>query len=573
MFEKKMKYQKWISFLLIFSIFGGCIFFSGCSQEEKKKVVTLDVYSMLANYSGLQEGWMADVLKEKLNVRLNILPQGPGVFESRAKTGNLGDIVVWGSDSNLYIKAVKEGLLYDWNERNLLWEKGSYIAEHMQPAIRKNKALTLEITKGEKDTLYGVGNGVATSRNDHEDYIYTWDIRWDLYKKLGYPELENMDDLLVLLKEMCKLSPKNDIGEPAFGMSLWPDWDDAMVMYVKATATAYYGYDELGIGLYDQDTGAFHGALEKNGPYLNMLKFYNMLNQEGILDPDSRTQSYEDALKKMQKGSVMCSIFNYAGQNVYNTPEHLKQGKAMLGRCPGEACPLGYGAAIAGKEWIWSIGAATKHPKLCMKLLNYLCTPEGRLTTEYGPKGLCWDYDSDYNTFLTKLGKNCKKNSQQKLGHGYKGTFFEGYLKIENETWSIFASNPESNGETYNYQNWKSAAEDSSSGIEKDWQKKMGAINSTEYVDHLDHKISPVSDYHMGEKSDGLKKIWQVVTKELKESSWKAIYAKNDEEYKKIVEEMIKKCQDAGYASCVKWCENESQKRFDAEKEILKRAW
>ena len=33
-----------------------------------------------------------------------------------------------------------------------------------------------------------------------------------------------------------------------------------MVMYVKSMATAFYGYDELGIGLYNVETGEFYDA-------------------------------------------------------------------------------------------------------------------------------------------------------------------------------------------------------------------------------------------------------------------------------------------------------------------------
>ena len=54
--------------------------------------------------------------------------------------------------------------------------------------------------------------------------------------------------------------------------------------------------------------------------------------------------------------------------------------------------------------------------------------------------------------------------------------------------------------------------------------------------------------------------------KEIKDSSWKAIYASEDKEYEKIVGEMIKTCKKAGYDDCVKWCVSEAEKRYEAEK-------
>ena len=77
---------------------------------------------------------MADILKEKFNVKLNIIPNGSGILQTRMQEGDLGDIVIWGNDADDYQKAVKNGLLFDWNEDDLLKEEGPYIYEHMQDA-------------------------------------------------------------------------------------------------------------------------------------------------------------------------------------------------------------------------------------------------------------------------------------------------------------------------------------------------------------------------------------------------------------------------------------------------------
>lgn len=122
-----------------------------------------------------------------------------------------------------------------------------------------------------------------------------------------------------MLKNMQKLCPSDDSGNKVYAVSLWPDWDDAMVMYVKAMATAYYGYDELALGLYDPTNGKYHDALEENGPYLEMLKWFNDLYQDGLIDPDSMTQTYDEMIAKVQNGGTLFSIFNYSGSLGYNT--------------------------------------------------------------------------------------------------------------------------------------------------------------------------------------------------------------------------------------------------------------
>ncbi len=561
--------KKLVSMLLVSSmVVGSTAVLSGCGSK-KDEVITLDVYSQLANYSGMQTGWIADILEEKFKVKLNIIPEGSGVYETRMESGNLGDIVVWANDSDKYPSAVEAGLLYDWNEDDLVGEFGPYIKENMQDALRKNQELTSTITKGASDTLYGFGHNVATSSEDHESFFYTWDIRWDLYKELGYPEINNLEDYEQLLKDMVRLCPKDDSGNKTYAVSLWTEWDDAMVMYVKSMATAYYGYDELGIGLYDTQTGEYHDALEENGPYLTMLKFFNNLYQDGLVDPDSMTQTYDKMIEKVQNGGTMFSIFNYFGYIAYNKPAHTKEGKGMFPMKPKEATPIVYGMNTAGGDRVWTIGAKSEYPELCMEVINYFCTPEGRMTMDHGPKGVTWDYDEEGNTYFTELGATCNKNKKTKMGDPYKGSFQDGTLQIVNTTWSIDASNPDSNGETYNHENWKSNITEAKSDIEQDWRDRTNAKSINEYMENSgEFVVAPSTSFSKSQKENEFKTTWSQVTDELKNGSWRAMYAESDKEYDKIVADMIKKCNSYGYDECVSWSKNEASRRKSLEDAI-----
>lgn len=489
---RKSMWKKAASLLLAGSLLvGTTATLSGCGGGSKKeKAITLDVYSQLANYSGLQTGWIADILLEKFNVKLNIIPDGDGVYETRMEDGDLGDIIIFG-DENKYAEAVKAGVLFDWNEDDILADMGPYIKENMPDAIKKNQNLTSTLTAGESDALYGLGSDIALSNEDHQMFFYNWDIRWDLYKELGYPEVKNLDDLTELLKDMQELCPQDDAGNKTYAVSLWPDWDKDMVMYVKAMATAYYGYDELGIGLYDPQTGDFHGALEENGPYLEMLKFFNNLYQMGLLDPDSMTQTYDKMGEKVQNGGVLFSIFNYSGSLAYNKKEHTQAGKMMYCMKPEEAAPLVYGMNTQGGSYVTSIGKDSEYPELCMEILNYFCTPEGRMTYGYGPQGVTWDYDEEGNTYFTDLGKECKKNENTKMPSPYKGTYHDGVLQAAFATWSIDAENPDSNGETYNSDNWKSNISEAESDIEQDWRDYNGVNSIDEYFEKGAYVVAP----------------------------------------------------------------------------------
>ena len=567
---RKLFSKKLLSVLLASSmVIGSASALTGCGSK-KNEVIKLNVYSQLANFSGKQIGWSADILKKKFNVELNIIPEGDGVFETRMTSGNLGDMVVWGADNDKYPLAVKNNLLFGWEDDNVLDEYGPYIKKNMPDALKKNKELTKTITNGASDKLYGFGANVALNSKDHESFFYTWDTRWDLYKKLGYPKVKNLQDYHKMLKNMQKLCPSDDSGNKVYAVSLWPDWDDAMVMYVKAMATAYYGYDELALGLYDPTNGKYHDALEENGPYLEMLKWFNDLYQDGLIDPDSMTQTYDEMIAKVQNGGTLFSIFNYSGSLGYNTKEHTSAGKLMYCMKPEDASPIVYGMNTQGGDRVWSIGAKTEYPEKCMEIINYLATPEGRMTMEYGPKGYTWDYDDQKHAYLTDVGMKCQKDKNTTMGGGYKGSYHDGELQINNVTWSLDASNPDSDGETYNKESWASYNATPSSDIEKDWRDKTGCTTINEYMEKGKYTVAPGTSFSKETQDTTLKTTWNQVTTEIKNSSWKAIYAKSDKKFDSVVASMKKSAKKYGYDKCVEWSRNQASRRKALEDAITR---
>lgn len=523
-----------------------------------EETVTLDVFDQLANYSGEQIGWFGQIMLEKFNVKLNIIPDPDGVYETRMESGNLGDIVIWGNDSDEYLQAVEKGMLFDWNEDDILSDYGSYIKEHMPYALEKNTNLS-------GGTTYGYAHDVAVDANARQDIMYTWDLRWDLYKELGYPEIKNLDDLVEVLAQMKELCPTDDNGKTTYGVSLFNDWDGDMVMFVKSLVTAYYGYDEFGFGFYDPVEQKYYPCLEENSPYIQSLKFYNTLYQRGLLDPDSETQKYDGMVEDYQNGTAFLNIFNFLGSALYNSEAHAADGKAMYPCPPAEAQPIAYGQNVYGGNRIWSIGAKTEYPELCMAILNWLSTPEGRMTAEYGPKDICWYYDENGKTCFTELGRTAKLDKKTEMTDGYSGTFEDGEFKMNNQTWALDAENTDSNGDTYNYKKWESYNSEAGSEIEADWREVTGCNIPDERMGQTKFRLAPGTTYSAGVKSDELMVLWNQVASCIKENSWRAIYAKTDAEFDKIVSDMMAQADQYGYDECVAFQENEAKLRAAAE--------
>lgn len=191
------------------------------------------------------------------------------------------------------------------------------------------------------------------------------------------------------------------------------------------------------------------------------------------------------------------------------------------------------------------------------------------MTYRYGPKGVTWDYDEEGYTYFTELGKECSSNQNTKIGNGYKGTYHDGMLQAAFSTWSVDAENPDSNGETYNSENWKSNNLKAESEIEQDWRDHTGCNSTAEYFDKKGQfVVAPGTSFALEAKNDELKTTWSQVTSEIKNGTWKAIYAESDKEFNKIVDKMIKNADRYGYQECLKWTEGQAQRRYEMEQAL-----
>ncbi len=553
---------------------------SGCAGQAKVltdddiinnvDTISLTVYSQTANWSGAQTGWGAILLKDLFNVELTIIPDTDGAYQTRMEKGNLGDIVIWGTNGDQYATAVDRGLLFSWDDEDLVNKFGPYIAKTFPAALEANRALNSD------GKCYGTGYSLTDQEGQHDTFIYDRGIRWDLYKELGYPQVKDLDGLADLLGEMKELCPTGDDGKPAYGMSIWSEWDGNMAMYPKALASAYYGYDELGYGLYDSQTGEFYDCLDPDGPYVKALRFFNKLYQKGLLDPDSMTQTYDNMMAKVNNGDVFFSIFDYAGSQLFNTDKRVGENKFMCPLVPEDASVVVYGLSTGGNDRIWSIGSKALYPEKCMQLINWFHTPEGAMTIWYGIKGLMWDYDEEGHTYFTDLGRTCYFDPSYDLtgvewtspysGRTYTldGTFNDGKIQANNITWGFGAENPDSAaGECFHYSTWQSFLGEAQNDTEKDWRERVKADGTQAYMNTVNYTTVPVvSTYHEPPREAELELKWNQVKTTVVNGSWNAMYAKSDAEFDSIVAKMKTDADSYGYEDCVTWCRERAAEKF-----------
>ena len=193
------------------------------------------------------------------------------------------------------------------------------------------------------------------------------------------------------------------------------------------------------------------------------------------------------------------------------------------------------------------------------------------MTFEYGPQGMFWEYDGERNTYFTELGKNWMVERVVQVPEEYGGGYFnDGAFQLNNITWSPYAPNPDSNGECYNHQSWKSNISAPRCSMEENWREYTGALTANEYIKSKNYVVIPATHYEAAEKSENLEAVWEQVTECIVSGSWDAIYAESEEAFERIVSEMITEAKKLGYEECIAWCKYEALQRHKLEEALLK---
>ena len=281
--------------LLLISLAAGCTFARGEKEgtvsgaSRYKEFITVDVYDEFANYQGIQSGWFAKAVKDRFNMELNIIAPnvtggGDTLYQTRAATGDLGDLILINTANGKLNELAEGGLVLDCTE---LME-GKDIMEHYGAAVEKTNELV------EAEGIYGFPNSIssrpAAVSSEGRDPTFGVYVRWDYYKKAGYPKMDDLDALLDVLDKMQSLARKEEGADDIYAISLFKDWDDNMMNNAKQIA-CMYRYDEQGFVLSRADGSDYEDIMDEDSHYIRALRFLSEANKRGLVDPESDRKS------------------------------------------------------------------------------------------------------------------------------------------------------------------------------------------------------------------------------------------------------------------------------------------
>ncbi len=591
-----MKIKKVLACLLAASLVAGS--FAGCGKTETSTSTAsvketesagatqgsqseddyweIQIYSELANYSGLQTGWFAKLLKDKFNVGFNIITSSEGGsdrFATQMISGNLGDLIFLSENNGQehLASAIDAGLIMDI----------SGMMDTYAPGIATNYPLLLEKAKiqfGGGEKVYAIGQDAVptTSELQIDGGTDSWwgpYGRWDLYGKLGYPAIGSLDELAKVLKDMHDLEPVNEDGEQVYAMSLWKDWDGANMM-AGTQFYAIYGYGDCFNYVFPHATeDSYITLLDEDSLYLQTIKFYYNLNQMGLLDPDSITQTYSEVSTKEQTGRVLYNWFSQIKTN-YNTSDHLDGGKAITFMPFSNQCNYGYTGKPYGYGRTVSIGSKCEQPERLLKIIDWMFSDEGLMESYNGPKDGTWTYENGVPV-LTELGWKCYDDQMSEMPEELGGgTFYEG----SNKGFYVYPSinfNLSSTGYPVNRNLWPCVLNKDMPEIVADWSNHMdGALTTLEAMSKENLIVKTINQAVFSTEEalrmdDALQQKANQVGSVITEYSWKMVYAIDDKEFNALQDELINKAKGLGYDDVVDFGIKQVEQLFRARTEMM----
>ena len=342
-------------------------------------------------------------LEDLADVEIEYVYMTPEEYDSALSSGNLPDLV---ATRNNLSTIMEYGAAF--NADPFLEE---YVPNFLQGEARMTYEVFKQLESGKNEGFYffparigynGVGfDNVTSSRG----YI----LRWDYYKELGYPPINNEDDYLKVLQQMHANHPFTEEGYPTYlyGTDSFSGYDTAFRSELSLDYWAAHKYqnniftNEVYDGYTDPKHSMWWAAMEWQN------KLYRAGKENGSYDTDLFTQTREQFRAKCGRGQylgVHSANDRLYDQSVATDPDTLT-GYGMVQTPATNYYTNVYQLLGNGSGYMWFISANSPHKMEAMRFLNYMCDPDFVRELTLGRRGETWDYNSDGVPEMNEYGQ------------------------------------------------------------------------------------------------------------------------------------------------------------------------
>ena len=377
---------------------------SGNSQGEERIVLTIGDTTDRSDsrVSGADQLGIWKYLEDRLNIEIRYVYLPPDKYSSALSTGDLPDIVATKNNLSTIL------------ENGLALNAEPYMEEYCPNLL---KGVTGDAYRVFKQLMNGeegfyffpekIGyNGIGYSNAPHNrGYV----VRWDYYKELGYPAINNEDDYLDVLLQMHAMHPCTEEGYPTylFGSDNHAGYSTAFRSEVSLDYWAAHKYQNniFTNEVFDGYTDPDHSM------YWTSMKWFNRLYQagkeDGSFDMQLFTQTPEQYEAKCARGQYLGlhsgkeSLYN---EKIKSDPDTLA-GYGTVPTAGANYYSNVYQLLGNGSAYMWFISSNSSHKEAALGLINCMCDPDFLRDVAVGEKGITWDYDAEGIPRMTAYGQ------------------------------------------------------------------------------------------------------------------------------------------------------------------------
>lgn len=280
-------------------------------------------------------------------------------------------------------------------------------------------------------------------------------LQHDVVQELGYPDIRTVDDFEEAIRSYKELYPTID-GQPTIGLSLLAD--DWRIL-ISTTDPAAFATGSTGDGEFYVNPDTYEAQLHyRRSEEKEYFRWLNHMNDEGLLDPESFVQKYDQYLAKISSGRILGLIDS--DWQVGEAQRALREAgmqERMHGMYPvtlnedfkhPNFQETGY---LGG----WGIGISVdcENPVRAIKFLDFLASDEGQILQNWGIEGEHYTIEDGKRVIseeeMTERDNNA--NYQKETGIGVMKGFAPAYGDgVEDSTGQTFTiASPEQIKESY----------------------------------------------------------------------------------------------------------------------------
>ena len=445
------------------------------------------MFDSQANFQGEQTGWFAKLIKDKFNIKLNIIAPnvaggGDTLYQTRSANGNLGDLIITNLDSSRLKDMVTAGLVLDMS-----------------------------------------------------DYINAPSLRWDVYGEVGYPEMDTLEDMIPVLEQMQeKAKGTSKDGKDVYALSLFKDWDGDTMQNAGAFC-ALYGYENLGFALGKVDVSEIQSVIDPESTTQNFDTLQTKFRNGDVLYsfwPWLGAGVYNTTENTSEgKGFASATIKDMKCLSYGSMPDGKMSVGIMVGSQTKDPQRM-----VDFINWLYSPEGIE--------------ASSAQSGGNCGPEGLTWEM-KDGKPVLTDFGVKAFVDIDESLkvpDEWGSGTWKDGVSALNFKANGIVDTDPDT-GICYNYQRWDDYLEKTSTKLKEDWSAHNDG--DTTEIEHFEKTgnllVLPGTNYSTPEYSTDISTIKEQCKQTIVADSWQMVFAKNEAEFNKILKDMQDTVKGLGY--------------------------